>query len=291
MQTLRKPLKGAEKLLFDLVELEYLTLAQAMKIGGYKETSRAFVYSRLQELVKRGLALPLPRHLVTQPIVYTPTTTGYRYAAALGIPQAKRIRPVDERDKAKNTLFVQHTLAISEVLIAAKLLVRTHPAIELASLYTERSLKRKIAVPLAGNRICYIEPDCSCEFVLTEMWHTPPQTWQDFFHIEVYRHMPMEVRFKQKVRGYVVSVDTGRHEALFKTEALSVAVICETTQQAMLLKRWTEEALIEMGRVAEGERFFFRRIDLLSISPSDLYLSPVWEQAFSTDKTPLLVLE
>jgi hypothetical protein len=59
----------------------------------------------------------------------------------------------------------------------------------------------------------------------------------------------------------------------------------------VLLKRWTEEALIEMARPEEGERFFFRRIDLSSISPSDLYLSPDWQQAFSTDKTPLLVLE
>jgi hypothetical protein len=177
------------------------------------------------------------------------------------------------------------------VLIAAKLLARTHPAIELTALYTERPLKRKIAVSFADNRRCYIEPDASCEFLLTETWHTPPQTWQDFFHIEVYRHVPMESRFKQKISGYVVSVDTGIHEALFKTEALSVAVICETFQQAVLLKRWTEEALTAMGRVAEGERFFFRSIDLSSVSPNELYLSPVWEQAFSTDKTPLLMLE
>jgi hypothetical protein len=104
------------------------------------------------------------------------------------------------------------------VLIAAKLLAKTHPAIALSHLYTERSLKRKIAVPLADNRSCYIEPDASVEFLLTETWHEPPQTWQDFFHIEVYRHLPMESHFKQKVRGYVVSVDTGIHEALFKTE-------------------------------------------------------------------------
>jgi hypothetical protein len=101
----------------------------------------------------------------------------------------------------------------------------------------------------------------------------------------------MESRFKQKITGYVTSVDTGTHEALFKTEALSIAVICETRQQALLLKRWTEDALTEMGRVAEGERFFFRYIDLSSASPSDLYLSPVWESAFGKTKTPLIVLE
>jgi hypothetical protein len=289
MQPRQKNLTGADKILCCLVELEYLTLAQVIKVGGYKDTSRAFVHKTVQELVQRGVAATLPRQYVTQPLVYTPTTTGYRYAAALGMPGAQRVRPVDERDKVKNTLFVQHTIAISEVLIAAKLLAKTHPEIALSRLYTERSLKRKIAVPLPDNRTHYIEPDAACEFLLTETWHTPPQTWQDF--IEVYRHMPMESRFKQKVQGYVVSVDTGTHEALFKTEALAIAVIGETRQQAVLLKRWAEEALTAMGRVAEGERFFFRSIDLSATSPSALFLSPDWQQAFGETTTPLLVLE
>jgi hypothetical protein len=42
-------------------------------------------------------------------------------------------------------------------------------------------------------------------------------------HIEIYRHVPLAERFKQKVRGYVTSLDTGTHEALFKTQALSIA--------------------------------------------------------------------
>jgi hypothetical protein len=284
-------LKGAEKLLFDLVELEYLTITQLAKVGGYKTTSLPYLRKELRELIAAGCAATLPRQLKTQPLVYTPTTTGYRYAAALGMTQPKRIRPVDERDKAKNTLFLQHTLAISEVLIAAKLLARTHPQIALSHLYTERSLKRKIAVTLADNRRCYIEPDASVEFLLTEPWHEPPQTWQDFFHIEVYRHLPLEDRFKQKVSGYVTSVDTGVHAALFNTEALSIAIFCETLPQATLLKRWTEEALTGMGRMAEGERFFFRTLDTATVSQEDMYLAPNWEQAFGTVKTPLLVLE
>jgi hypothetical protein len=46
-----------------------------------------------------------------------------------------------------------------------------------------------------------------------------------------------------------------------------------------------------MGRAAEGERFFFRTIDTATASPEDMYLAPLWEQAFGTTKTPLLVLE
>jgi hypothetical protein len=67
--------------------------------------------------------------------------------------------------------------------------------------------------------------------------------------------------------------------------------MCETSQQASLLKRWTEEALMEMERVAEGERFFFRSIDLSSASPTAMYLSSDWQQAFGETTTPLLVLE
>jgi hypothetical protein len=176
MRSPHKMLKGTEKLLFDLAELEYLTAEQAAKVGGYKETSLPYVRKTLKALVTSGFACTLPRQLVTQPLLYTPTTSGYTYASALGVPHPRRVRPVDERDKAKNTLFVQHTVAISDVLIAAKLLAKTHPLIELSRLYTERSLKRKIAVPLPDNRTCYIEPDAACEFLLTETWHEPPQT-------------------------------------------------------------------------------------------------------------------
>jgi hypothetical protein len=61
---------------------------------------------------------------------------------------------------------------------------------------------------------------------------------------------------------------------------------------AATLKRWTEETLQAMGRAEEGEGFFFRSIaDTATASPEELYLTPVWEHAFSTTKTPLLVLE
>jgi hypothetical protein len=89
----------------------------------------------------------------------------------------------------------------------------------------------------------------------------------------------------------VASVDSGQHEALFHTPALSIAVFCQTEYQTITLKRWTEEALAEMQRPEEGERFFFRTIATATASPREMFLSSVWEQAFGTTKTPLLVLE
>jgi hypothetical protein len=174
-------------------------------------------------------------------------------------------------------------------------------------MYSERFLKRKIyvALPELGKpgakrkasdgqprvpKIC-IEPDCSLEFTIESSPHETamPQIWRDFFHVEVYRHLPMESLFKQKVRGYVQYAATGQHQALFHTAALSIAVICATRQIATILKRWTEDALHEMPQ--HGQRFFFRMLDTASAKPQDMFLSPEWQQAFATATTPLLLLE
>jgi hypothetical protein len=65
----------------------------------------------------------------------------------------------------------------------------------------------------------------------------------------------------------------------------------DAASQVATLKRWTEEALQDMHRPEEGERFFFRSVDPAAVSPEELFLSPVWERALSSAKTPLLVLE
>jgi hypothetical protein len=57
----------------------------------------------------------------------------------------------------------------------------------------------------------------------------------------------------------------------------------------LTIKQWTEEALHEIPQ--HGQRFFFRSIDTATASPTDMYLSPAWQQAFGKVKIPLLVLK
>jgi Replication-relaxation len=281
-------LKGTEKILFALSVYCYLTAEQLTRLL-YASSSLSFVRKLLKALVAAHLVLELPGRIITLPHVYTPTSTGYSYLAQLGVTDTRRVRPAVEREKARNLLFLQHTLAVNDVLIAAQLLSQSHPNIILTRMYMERELKRKIYVATPERTL--IEPDASCEFSMTETWHETPQTWDDFFHIEVYRHVPQEGRFKQKIRGYVVSVETGHHEALFHTPALSIAVFAATEPMAAILKKWTQEALQESNQPEQGERFFFTSSDPATASPEEIFLSPVWEQALSTTKTPLLVLE
>jgi hypothetical protein len=294
MRTIGQTRKGAEKILSALAQFDYLTAAQITRLC-YSENSLSFVRKKLAALTHAGFVLALPRQLVTLPHIYTLTSTGYTYAAALDMQAARRVRPVDERDKAKNLLFLQHTLAVNDVLIAAHLLAQTHPAIVLTRMYTERELKRKIyvAIPESCQRKSafqtrrekiLIEPDASCEFAIH-------REWEDFFFIEVYRNLPpMEWRFKQKIAGYVTYALNGQHEALFQTPAIGIAVIATTDGLTPTLKRWTEEVLHKTAQPERAGLFFFCSLDPATASPEELFLSPVWEQAFGTTKTPLLML-
>jgi len=217
----------------------------------------------------------------------------------MGTSPQKRFRPSEEQDKSHNPYFLKHTMAVTDVLIAAKLLSERVPAIRLTHMYTERELKRKISVELPEQivegksqfRHIYIEPDAGVLFQITETWHEPPQTWEDCFLIELYRNLPpAEWRFRQKIHGYIYAVDEGWHEWFFHTPALSLAVVAQTPQMAITLKRWVEETLQEMNRPQEGDWFFFCSLNVASASPKELFLSPVWDKAFGTAKTPLIVL-
>jgi hypothetical protein len=289
MSTPVKIRKAWEKIIVALALFDYLTAYQLARLL-YSPASISRVRKELKSLTVASLALSLGGRAVNLPLVYTLSSKGRQCAASLGVSASRRLRPSEEKDKGYNPYFLKHTIAVTDVLIAARILSQTVPHIELTRILTERELKRKIYVELP-EKVC-IEPDARCEFLLTETWHETTQTWKDFFHIEVYRNLPpAEWRFKQKIHGYVTYALTGQHEALFNTAALSIAIITQTEQMETTLKRWTEEALNEIGRPNDGDWFFFCSLDTATASPEEMYLAPVWERAFGTNKTPLLVLE
>lgn len=285
----------SEKIILALAEYEYLTALQITRLL-YSLGSLTYVKDKLKSLVDSGYALSLGGRGANLPLIYTLSGEGRQYASFLGMPTAKRFRPSEE--PKKSVYFMRHTLAINDVLISARLLSQTVPGIVLNNTFQERDLRRKIYVAIPEptkprgrtvRNIC-IEPDASLDFIIHEDWHE--HTFRDFFHLEVYRTLPpLEQRFKQKVKGYVVMALTGQQEALFYTSALSIAVFAATDQQTRTLKRWTEEALQELGQPAEGQRFFFASIKTDTARPAEMYLAPVWQQAFADAPTPLLVLE
>jgi hypothetical protein len=276
-----------EKILIDLAEFDYLTIRQLLRLEGYAESSLTYGQEHIKPLVAAQYVFPLVGSAVNMPWVYTLTGKGREHAALLGKPTVRRFRPAEEAHKAANPYFIRHTLLVCDILIAARLLTKTEPGIVLTRLYTERELRRKICValphPAHQRHKSYLEPDASVRFLTR-------QTWEDFFHIEVYRNLPpMEWRFKQKAQGYVATAASGSHQQLFHTASLNIAVFAQEPEMAATLKEWTEEAL--RNQPDDASRFFFSSIDVATAKPGDIYLSPVWEQAFGAAKTPLLLLE
>jgi hypothetical protein len=283
------------KILQSLGEFSYLTIDQIIALH-YQEASRSYVRKEVNALLTAGLAMALPRPTVTYPRLFTLTGDGQRFVSRFGCVPTKRVRRSDEQDKGHNSYFVQHTIAITDVLIRAKLLSQAIPGIALHRLYVERELKRKIYVAPLGQALpagrqdterqqpCCLEPDASLHFVTAG-------NIEDFFHLEVYRTHLREERFKRKIRGYVAYIHSTLHQQLFQTPALAIAFFCATDPLAETLLRWTEEVLHDVGQEYIGERFFFRQIATAKTSPIEMYLAPVWEQPFSDTKTPLLVLE
>jgi protein involved in plasmid replication-relaxation len=291
MQTLREKQTPRDKLLFALGEYGFLTLQQLIAVLGYKQGSRIYVLVTMKALVNAGDVLSFGGRGTSLPVIYTLSGNGRRYVFQQGKERAKRFRLAETRTKADNGYFPRHTLAVNDVLIAARLLSRSIPAIELVRVYHERDLRRKIAVALPGaggkTRQVFLEPDAALDVRI----RNNETVWRDFVNVEVYRHHPMEQRFKQKIAGYVAYASSPQHETLFHTKALTIALFCETPSLVRLLKGWTEQVLTQLGQKEEGERFFFSSIPVSEASPTDVFLSPVWEQAFSTTTTPLLMLE
>jgi hypothetical protein len=280
--------KGGQNILRSLAAFDYLTAEQVTRLS-YSAASLTYVKALLKSLVDAQLVLSVGGRDVNLPLIYTLSGTGRQYASLLGATKGKRFRQAEETEKGHNPYFLKHTIAVTDVLVAARLLSETVPAIQLARLYTEWELKRKIYVPLAGKSVC-LEPDAGVLFRITETWHDEQQTWEDFFHIEVYRTHLREERFKQKIHTYAAYATSPRHSALFHTPALAVAIFCADDQLAETLKQWTEEVLQEGQQRELGERFFFSSVNPATASPEELFLSPGWEQAFGSAKTPLLML-
>jgi len=73
--------------------------------------------------------------------MYALDRKGLNYLAAQGVDVCEYFRPSQEEDSAKNFLFREHMLAISDVLIHALLFERSEPSYRISSMLHERFFK------------------------------------------------------------------------------------------------------------------------------------------------------
>jgi hypothetical protein len=260
----------------------YLTAEQVRRLR-YSPGAINYVRERLKSLTDRTylqrVYLPRMGRGGDTPAIYRLARKGIGYLSAAGVEVLARYRPSEGEH---SYLFLAHTLAVNDVLIAADLLTRSHPAITLAGVLHEQVLKRRpVAVTTGTGEKLSVIPDAWLDFRLPDR--------RMCVVLELDRGTVDRTPFRRKVRG-LVAFSKGPYQEAFGSRGLTIAVATtagEKRRDDMLA--WIESELTDLAEERRGELFLCRAIPPGAQDSDALFLRPTWHHPFRSEPTTLLL--
>lgn len=281
--------------------LHYLTAEQVTQLL-YSKTSLTYARERLKRLAD---AEYLQRTYATKAVpvgraktVYRLGSRGIRYLRAAGMPIEERYRPSDHRTHGE--LFLAHTLAINDVLIAAYLLDAHCSQVRLAGLRHDLDLRR------SGQRVEIARND------RTDRITVVPDAWIDLriFDGDTSRRSPLWIEvdrgtepvrdFKQKLRAAVTYIESGIYQRVFGTRFVTLDFAVDQSayreperaeKRRNEILRWIEEELQALKLPQYGEIIVAGTLPRgYELDPIDFFLSPRWISPFQGLPVSLLDL-
>jgi hypothetical protein len=276
-----------QALLIALARYYYLTARQATRLL-YAEGSLTRVQTLLKELADDGycqrLFLPRPSPHGRVPAVYTLGRSGRVHLAMVGMDLPVRLRPSEARAHAY--LFLDHTLAVNDCLIALELLARRIPAIAIHRMLHERMLRR--------TPIVVTDPDGRNASVIPDGWLDVRVTLPDgvdryCIALEIDRGTTEQKSFRRKVGRWVAAAD-GPYQAAFGTDLLTVAIVATPGEgRTQELLRWIAAELVSLRRPDAADLFLVTAADAATVDPATFYCGPIWRRC--DDATPMSLIE
>lgn len=265
-----------------LLRYYFLSSRQICRLH-YSAGSLTYVQSKMKALTDAGycqrLWLPRPEPRGSAPSVFRLARRGLKHLETLGL-EPRRFRPSEHRDHSY--LFLAHTLAVNDVLIAAELLCRQHPALAMAALLHERDLKR---TPV------YVEHDNGTRVaVIPDGWLDlrVDAAYQVCLALELDMGTEAQKAWRRKVRG-LVAYANGPYQDAFQTRSLTVAVVTTAGAKRMLdLLRWTERELEVLRERQQGDLFVMTSVNSGASVPADLFLGRRWISPFGKAAVALI---
>lgn len=270
-----------------LARYQYLTAQQIRRLA-YAAGSLTYVQMKLKRLSETGylerLFLPRPSRTGSAPTIYCPTRKTLALLERQGIEVPRRIRSSEVRAHAY--LFLAHTLAVNDVLVAAELLCRDQPQLELASLCHELALKRQpLQVTLGDGSSVGVIPDGWLDIRIHEL----SREYQSCFALEVDRGSVEQRAWRRKVRA-LLAWSRGPYVKAFGTTSLTVMVVATPGgRRCRELMRWTEAELHTLGAQGESDLFRFTGQSATTLQPVEFFLTPQWHRLF--DPRPLRLIK
>src|SRR6266568_7990471 len=191
--------------------------------------------------------LPLSHPSIRLPYMYALDRKGLSYLAAQGVDVREYFRPSQEEDAAKNFLFREHMLAISDILIHALLFVKSEPSYRIGTMQHERVFKNTpIKAAFTKNireETKAIVPDAYIAFVYTNQSgkeDTIPVLW------ELYRGTEDQKFFRKRIRAYIVFLKSRAFKTLFGVENITVAfATTKDHNRIKLIREWAAKEFAE----------------------------------------------
>jgi len=238
------------------------------------------------------------------PFVYLLASKGIKYLNdTLGIDSHVYYRPSD--NLKRSPLDVPHDLALNEMLIASRHLEKSESRVHLFEARHEWMLRqesykvtlyRDTQAELVPETVRFT-PDGWLDFRIT----LNNQTQQACILIEMDMDTHQKPRFQKKIATYVTFINEGLYEQQFNTTSVVIAFVTPTgDKRAMQMKLWCEEQLASTpvyrtthqrtNNMSDATLFLFGSIPPGALSPTVVFLSPIWYAPFDSQPQPLLVI-
>ena len=127
------------------------------------------------------------------------------------------------------------------------------------------------------------------------------QTQQACILLEMDMDTHQKPRFQKKIASYVAFINEGLYEQAFNTTSVVIAFVTPTgDKRREQMKLWCEEQLVSSpiyrssqhptNGINDASLFLFASIPPGALSPTDVFLSPLWYAPFDTQPQTLLVI-
>jgi hypothetical protein len=280
-------------LLRDLHTLHRATAEQLTRLN-YKPGMLNTVKSRLKDLSDNRYVLPLSHPSIRLPYVYALDRKGLNYLQTQGVDVREYFRPSQEEDSAKNFLFREHMLAISDILIHALLFEKAEQSYRINALLHERFFKNhpiKATYTRSGTEETKtLVPDVYLVFA-----YTNPSGKEEIIPVlwELDRGTEDQKFFRRRIRAYIVFLKSRAFRMLFGIEHITLAFA--TTKNHQRVRQMREWAAKEFASTNEpgwlANLFLFTTLpeNMGESEPRHLFLAPVWYTP-TDDENPVSLL-
>ncbi|MGY1710352.1 replication-relaxation family protein [Geodermatophilus sp. SYSU D00758] len=285
----RKPLQLTDTdvlVLRALNRFRYLTAAQLNRVlwPDNRRDENRYAQRRLSRLVKDEYVLPLaelPKPARgTAPRVHALAWRGRQALQAIGDTVPSYYRPAELTEASRNPLFMPHTLAVVDVLVALEQLTQEVPGVSLQELLLERDLRRKglkATVPAGGGvlqpRRVTVVPDAFFTLsVAGGLQH---------FLLEVDRDTERQHQWREKVAALAFWLTSPASRTLVPTPSVTVMVTTPSVRRREQLRLWTQQELRERRLFEDfAGIFMLTSVSPLDVAPAAFFGEAHWHPAY-----------